>query len=74
MLARDCCSQVVGIPITPIAIACRRNGVKFVAMRNEQAASYAAGAAGYMTGCVTLCVRDGMPYSLFSVYRSRNQS
>uniref|UniRef100_A0A6A7G7L4 2-hydroxyacyl-CoA lyase 2 n=1 Tax=Hirondellea gigas TaxID=1518452 RepID=A0A6A7G7L4_9CRUS len=47
---------VVGIPITPIAIACRRNGVKYIGMRNEQAASYAAGAAGYMLGKPAACL------------------
>jgi len=34
---------IVGIPVVEVAQACQREGIKFVGMRNEQAASYAAG-------------------------------
>lgn len=41
---------IVGFPVVPIAIALQREGVTFIGMRNEQSASYAAQAAGYLTG------------------------
>jgi len=41
---------VVGFPITPIAAAAQKEGVAYIGMRNEQAASYAAQAYGYLTG------------------------
>ena len=49
---------IVGFPVQPIAKAAQEIGIKYVGMRNEQAASYAAQAAGYLTGrpgaCLTL--------------------
>ncbi len=47
---------VVGFPIGPIAAAAQEEGIKYVGMRNEQAASYAAQAYGYMTGRPGACV------------------
>jgi 2-hydroxyacyl-CoA lyase len=47
---------VVGFPITPIAAAAQQEGVAYIGMRNEQAASYAAQAYGYMTGRPGACV------------------
>ena len=41
---------VVGFPVGPIAEAAQKEGINYVGMRNEQAASYAAQAYGYMTG------------------------
>jgi 2-hydroxyacyl-CoA lyase 1 len=41
---------VVGFPVGPIAEAAQKEGITYVGMRNEQAASYAAQAAGYLTG------------------------
>ncbi|KAJ6651729.1 hypothetical protein lerEdw1_020673 [Lerista edwardsae] len=41
---------IVGIPVIEIAMAAQANGIKYVGMRNEQAASYAASAVGYLTG------------------------
>jgi 2-hydroxyacyl-CoA lyase 1 len=41
---------IVGFPVVPIAFACQREGITFIGMRNEQSASYAAQAAGYLTG------------------------
>jgi 2-hydroxyacyl-CoA lyase 1 len=41
---------IVGFPVVPIAMAAQKAGITFVGMRNEQAASYAAQAAGYLTG------------------------
>jgi 2-hydroxyacyl-CoA lyase 1 len=47
---------VVGFPVGPIAIAAQKEGIKYVGMRNEQAASYAAQAYGYMTGRPGACI------------------
>jgi len=41
---------VVGFPVTPIAAAAQKEGVAYIGMRNEQTASYAAQAYGYLTG------------------------
>ena len=41
---------IVGFPVHPIARGAQKVGIKFIGCRNEQAASYAAGAVGYMTG------------------------
>lgn len=50
---------VVGFPVMELAAAAQREGLRFYGFRNEQAASYAAGAAGYLTGrpgvCLTVC-------------------
>ena len=47
---------VVGFPVGPIAEAAQEEGIKYVGMRNEQAASYAAQAYGYMTGRPGACI------------------
>ncbi|XP_053373644.1 2-hydroxyacyl-CoA lyase 1-like [Mercenaria mercenaria] len=47
---------IVGIPVIEVAMACQKEGIKFIAMRNEQAASYAASAIGYMTGKPAGCL------------------
>ncbi|KAF8477407.1 thiamine pyrophosphate enzyme, N-terminal TPP binding domain-containing protein [Kalaharituber pfeilii] len=41
---------IVGIPIIEVAEACVAIGIRFVGFRNEQAASYAASAYGFLTG------------------------
>jgi 2-hydroxyacyl-CoA lyase 1 len=41
---------IVGFPVGPIAAAAQKAGITYVGMRNEQSASYAAQAAGYLTG------------------------
>ncbi|ONH67355.1 putative 2-hydroxyacyl-CoA lyase [Cyberlindnera fabianii] len=41
---------IVGIPIVEVGDALIKEGVRFIAFRNEQAASYAASAYGYLTG------------------------
>src|SRR3990172_7375208 len=41
---------IVGVPVVPIAFRCLQEGIKYYGMRNEQAASYAAQAASYLTG------------------------
>ncbi|MCB1742819.1 MAG: oxalyl-CoA decarboxylase [Gammaproteobacteria bacterium] len=47
---------VVGFPVGPIAEAAQREGIAYIGMRNEQAASYAAQAYGYMTGRPGACI------------------
>jgi hypothetical protein len=37
---------VVGIPVTPLASSLQAAGIRFIGMRNEQAAGYAAAASG----------------------------
>ena len=52
---------LVGIPVVEIAEACISQGIRFVAFRNEQAASYAASAYGYLTGLPGVCLVVGGP-------------
>uniref|UniRef100_A0A669P9S6 2-hydroxyacyl-CoA lyase n=1 Tax=Phasianus colchicus TaxID=9054 RepID=A0A669P9S6_PHACC len=47
---------VVGIPITEVAVAAQAAGIKYIGMRNEQAACYAASAIGYLTGRPGVCL------------------
>ena len=50
---------VVGFPVAGVAAAAQREGIHYFGFHNEQAASYAAGAVGYLTGrpgaCLTVC-------------------
>ncbi|PRW45703.1 2-hydroxyacyl- lyase isoform A [Chlorella sorokiniana] len=41
---------VIGIPVTQLASAAQACGIRFISCRNEQAAGYAAAAAGFLTG------------------------
>jgi 2-hydroxyacyl-CoA lyase 1 len=47
---------VVGFPVIPLASAAQREGITFIGMHNEQAAAYAAQAAGYLTGRPQSCL------------------
>uniref|UniRef100_A0A8C4Y0E9 2-hydroxyacyl-CoA lyase n=1 Tax=Gopherus evgoodei TaxID=1825980 RepID=A0A8C4Y0E9_9SAUR len=47
---------IVGIPVTEIAVAAQAIGIKYIGMRNEQAACYAASAVGYLTGKPGICL------------------
>ena len=47
---------IVGIPVVPIAFAAQREGIKYIGMRHEQSASYAAQAVGYLTGKPGACL------------------
>ncbi|XP_029796177.1 2-hydroxyacyl-CoA lyase 1 isoform X1 [Suricata suricatta] len=47
---------VVGIPVIEIAVAAQKMGIRYVGMRNEQAACYAASAIGYLTGRPGVCL------------------
>jgi 2-hydroxyacyl-CoA lyase 1 len=52
---------IVGFPVQPIAKAAQEAGIHYVGMRNEQAASYAAQAVGYMTGRPGACLTVSGP-------------
>jgi len=52
---------IVGFPVFGIAAAAQREGIQFIGMRNEQAASYAAGAVGYFTGRPGACLTVSGP-------------
>src|SRR2546425_12335352 len=47
---------IVGFPVSPIAAAGQKEGIPYVGMRNEQSASYAAQAVGYLTGRPGACL------------------
>ncbi|KAE8446412.1 hypothetical protein EG329_012017 [Mollisiaceae sp. DMI_Dod_QoI] len=52
---------LVGIPVIQIAEEAIALGIRFIAFRNEQAASYAATAYGYLTGRPGVCLVVGGP-------------
>ena len=52
---------VVGIPVTQLAPAAQREGIKYFGMRNEQSAGYAAAAAGYLSGRPAVCLTVSGP-------------
>jgi 2-hydroxyacyl-CoA lyase 1 len=47
---------IVGFPVNPVAAAAQNEGLTYVGMRNEQSASYAAQAVGYLTGRPGACL------------------
>ncbi|MGE0701936.1 MAG: oxalyl-CoA decarboxylase [Hyphomicrobiaceae bacterium] len=52
---------IVGFPVQNIAAEAQKAGIKYIGMRNEQTASYAAQAAGYMTGRPGACLTVSGP-------------
>ncbi|XP_076460393.1 2-hydroxyacyl-CoA lyase 1-like [Babylonia areolata] len=52
---------IVGVPVIEIAMAAQGEGIKFIHMRNEQAASYAASAIGYLTRRPAVCLTVSGP-------------
>lgn len=52
---------ILGIPVIELANAISESGIQFYAFRNEQAASYAAGAEGYLTGRPGVCLTVSGP-------------
>ena len=58
---------IVGIPVVEVAMAAQAHGIHFVGMRNEQAAAYAAQAAGYLTGKPQVCLCVSGPGMLHTV-------
>lgn len=66
---------LVGIPIVTLANEMIKQGIKFIPFRNEQSASYAASAYGYLTGkpAVLLVVGGpGLIHALAGIYNSIN--
>src|ERR1700745_78063 len=47
---------IVGFPGVRMAGAAQKEGIAYIAMRNEQSAAYAAGAYGYLTGRPGACL------------------
>ncbi|CAG9564743.1 unnamed protein product [Danaus chrysippus] len=47
---------IVGIPVIETSLAFQAAGLKYIGMRNEQAACYAAQAIGYLTGKPGVCL------------------
>jgi 2-hydroxyacyl-CoA lyase 1 len=52
---------LVGVPVSDIAEHAINTGIRFIGFRNEQAASYAATAYGYLTGRPGVCLVVGGP-------------
>jgi 2-hydroxyacyl-CoA lyase 1 len=52
---------IVGYPIYGVASAVQKEGLQYFGFRNEQAASYAAGAVGYLTGRPGACLTVSGP-------------
>ncbi len=52
---------IVGFPVQGVASEAQRAGIQYIGMRNEQAASYAAHAAGYLTGRPQACLTVSGP-------------
>ncbi|CAL8255206.1 unnamed protein product [Boreogadus saida] len=47
---------IVGVPVIEVAMAAQAEGIRYLGMRNEQAACYAASAIGYLTGRPGACL------------------
>ncbi|XP_013787630.2 2-hydroxyacyl-CoA lyase 1-like, partial [Limulus polyphemus] len=58
---------VVGVPVVEIAVAAQEVGIKFIGMRNEQSACYAAGIMGYLTRRTAVCLVVSGPGLLHAV-------
>jgi 2-hydroxyacyl-CoA lyase 1 len=52
---------IVGYPVYNIASAAQKEGIRYFGFRNEQAASYAAGAVGYLSGRPGACLAVSGP-------------
>ncbi|XP_072364879.1 2-hydroxyacyl-CoA lyase 1 [Scyliorhinus torazame] len=52
---------IVGVPVVEVAMAAQAAGIKYIGMRNEQAACYAASAVGYLTGRPGVCLAVSGP-------------
>ncbi|RDL38331.1 Thiamine diphosphate-binding fold (THDP-binding) [Venustampulla echinocandica] len=65
---------LVGIPVVQIAEEAIALGIRFIAFRNEQAASYAATAYGYLTGKPGVCLVVGGPGVLHAMAGIGNAS
>ncbi|TVY44614.1 putative 2-hydroxyacyl-CoA lyase [Lachnellula subtilissima] len=65
---------LVGIPVVQIAEEAIALGIRFIAFRNEQSASYAATAYGYLTGRPGVCLVVGGPGVLHAMAGIGNSS
>lgn len=52
---------IIGIPVIELSMALQAAGLKYVGMRNEQSACYAAQAIGYLTGKPGVCLAVSGP-------------
>ena len=52
---------IMGFPIVELAQVVQREGLNYYGFRNEQSASYAAGAVGYLTGRPGVCLTVSGP-------------
>ncbi|HJO95504.1 MAG TPA: oxalyl-CoA decarboxylase [Victivallales bacterium] len=52
---------IMGIPVTQLAYEIQKHNIRYIGMRNEQAASIAAGAAGYLTQVPGVCLTVAGP-------------
>lgn len=58
---------VVGVPVFEVSVAAQQAGIKFIGMRNEQSAAYAAGAIGYLTRRPGVCLTVSGPGVLHTI-------
>ncbi|KAF2109504.1 2-hydroxyacyl-CoA lyase 1 [Lophiotrema nucula] len=65
---------LVGVPVSDIAEQAINLGIRFIGFRNEQAASYAATAYGYLTGKPGVCLVVGGPGVLHAIAGVGNAS
>jgi 2-hydroxyacyl-CoA lyase 1 len=63
---------IVGFPVIPIAFAAQREGINYIGFRNEQSASYAAGAVGYLTGRPAACLCVSGPGMIHGIAGAAN--
>jgi 2-hydroxyacyl-CoA lyase 1 len=58
---------IVGVPVSEIAEQAIKTGIRFIGFRNEQSASYAATAYGYLTERPGVCLVVGGPGILHAI-------
>ena len=58
---------IMGFPIVDLAQVVQREGLQYFGFRNEQAASYAAGAVGFLTGRPGVCLTVSGPGMVHAV-------
>ncbi|GAX79947.1 hypothetical protein CEUSTIGMA_g7386.t1 [Chlamydomonas eustigma] len=58
---------VVGIPVTPLASSAQAAGIRYIGFRNEQAAGYAAAAAGFLTGVPSVLLTVSGPGAVHGI-------
>jgi 2-hydroxyacyl-CoA lyase 1 len=63
---------IVGFPVVPVAFAAQREGINYIGFRNEQSASYAAGAVGYLTGRPAACLCVSGPGMIHGIAGAAN--